>query len=393
MKILVLSDHISKDIKNGTWEFTYKFSKYASEICDVSVVSFRPDDIPDAPDFEQDGNLKIFRLKNTVGIKHELRKIDHDFVFIQTVKMFAVYMMSMGFKSKPIVSMVHGTEYLERLYSSGKKDLKYYALRIFDFYRIAKSDVLMFASKYMMDNSVRNYRAFRKSTYLPLGIDKPSNIAVPAEEKNIQKMILGDIKSGYKILFCIRRIVSRTGVLHLAEMMDLLRDKKAKLYIGGTGSHLEALKRKVEELQLSDRVIVMGLISDELKNWIYEKSYLSLVPTRTLEGFCLSMLESMNYGCPPVVTPVGGMYEFMKTNDLLELVTPGISAEQMEKTVRELLDNSRMRDNYAKRCKTLSENYYYPEITKKFIKEISYMLEKAGKSVNFKDEVDSANIK
>ena len=147
MKILVLSDHISKDIKNGTWEFTYKFSKYASEVCDVSVVSFRPDDMPDAPDFEQEGNLKIYRLKNTISIKPELKKIEHDFVFIHTVRMFAVYKLTMRSKSKPVVSMIQGTEYLERLYTSGKKDLKYFALRIFDFYRIAESDVLMFASK------------------------------------------------------------------------------------------------------------------------------------------------------------------------------------------------------------------------------------------------------
>ena len=40
MKLLVLSDHISKDMKNGTWEFAYKFSKYASELCEVSIVCF-----------------------------------------------------------------------------------------------------------------------------------------------------------------------------------------------------------------------------------------------------------------------------------------------------------------------------------------------------------------
>ena len=44
---------------------------------------------------------------------------------------------------------------------------------------------------------------------------------------------------------------------------------------------------------------------------IYKKLFIYCT-TRTLEGFCLSMLESMSYGCPPVVTPVGGMYEFMK---------------------------------------------------------------------------------
>lgn len=393
MKILVLTDHISKDIKNGTWEFAYKFSKYASEICDVSVVSFKPDNMPDAPDFEQEGNLKIYRVKNSVGRKLIIKRIDHDVAFIHTIKSFATYKLSMSPRSKPVISMIQGTSYLERLYNVGKKDLKYYALRLFEIYRIAVSDALFFASKYMMDNSVHNYSAFRKSTHLPLGIDYPEKALnpLPENEKIIQKMINKDIKDGYKIIFCIRRIVSRTGVLHLADMMNLLRDRKVKLYIGGTGTHLEALKYKVKELQLEERVIVMGLISDEAKNWIYQKSYLSIVPTRTLEGFCLSMLESMNYSCPPIVTPVGGMYEFMITNDCIDLVTPGISAEQMEKTVRYFLDNGKIRDLYSKKCKAVAEKHFYPSITRRFILEMAYMLEKTGKSVNFKDEVDSAD--
>lgn len=390
MKILVLTDHISKDIKNGTWEFTYKFSKYASEICDVSLVSFIPDTIPDVPAYEEEGNLKIYRVKNSVGIKPEIKKIQHDVAFIHTVRMFAVYKLTMRQKSKPVVSMIHGTSYLERLYNTGKKDLKYYALRLFEIYRTHKSDALFFASKYMMYNSVKSHSAFLKSTYLPLGVDKSGKITLPGEEKYIQEMINRDIRDGYKILFCIRRIVSRTGVLHLVDMMDSLRDKKLKLYIGGTGTHLDALKTRVKEFNLSENIKVLGHISDDAKNWIYSKSYLSIIPTRTLEGFCLSMLESMNHGCPPVVTPVGGMYEFVKDNNLIDLVTPGVTADQMGKTVREFLNNITLRNSYAKKCKILSEQYHYPEITKLFIVEILYMLEKAQKSVCFKDEVDSA---
>jgi len=41
MKILVVTDHISKDFKNGTWEFAYKFSKYASNITEVSIVTLK----------------------------------------------------------------------------------------------------------------------------------------------------------------------------------------------------------------------------------------------------------------------------------------------------------------------------------------------------------------
>jgi len=395
MKILVVTDHISKDFKNGTWEFAYKFSKYASNITEVSIVTLKPKGMENLPNFEQDGNLKIYRYPDKFKIISEIKKIEHDVAFVHTVKSFALYRLSIGFKSKPIISMIQGTSYLERLNNVGKKDLKYYALWLFEIYRVAASDVLLFASKYMMFNSVRSFSAFRKSAYLPLAIDAPEkgDVKLPDSEKYIQKNIEEDVKNGYKIIFCIRRIVSRTGVLHLVDMMNFLKDYKVKLYIGGTGTHLEALKKKVEANTLSDKIKVLGLISDEAKNWIYKRSFLSIVPTRTLEGFCISMLESMNYGCPPIVTPVGGMFEFMKDNDLLDLVTSGITAQQMAKKVEDFIKDKGKRDLYSKKCKEVVAKHNYDDITRRFVLEMAYMLERAGKLVNFKDEVKSGFVK
>ncbi len=390
MKLLVLSDHISKDMKNGTWEFAYKFSKYASELCEVSIVCFFYELKPDSQDFEEEGNLKIYRIRNFLAGKAIIKNIKHDVAFIHTTKMYALYKFSMGLKSKSTVSMIQGTSYIERLLNIGKKDIKYYALRLFETYRSWSSNVLFFASKYMMDNYVRTYNNFRKSTYLPLAVDKPAiTKSLPKKEKYIEEMISKDIKDGYKILFCIRRIVSRTGVLHLVDMMEYLKEYKIKLYIAGTGTHFEALKRKIEGSHLTYCIITLGAISDEAKNWIYKKSYLSIVPTRTLEGFCLSMLESMSYGCPPVVTPVGGMYEFMKDRGLQPLITTGFAPMQMAKTVEFFIKNKGERNFYSKKCKDISTHYHYDDISRRFLMEIAYMLEKVGKSVNFMEEVNS----
>jgi len=394
IKLLVVVDHIGKDIKNGTWEFAYKFAKYASESIDVTIITFRPDNMSELPEYEEEDNLKIYRFDKGKLFIPTIRKISHDIAFVHTTKSFAVYRVSIGLKKKPIISMIQGTSYLERLINVMGKDLKYYALRLFEIYRIATSDALFFASKYMMFNSVRDFAAFRKSTYLPLAVDYPvKKLIISKEEIHIKKMIEEDLKNGYKIIFCIRRIVSRTGVLHLVDMMNFLKDYNVKLYLGGTGTHLEALKNKVEENGLSDRIKVLGFISDEAKNWIYRRSYLSIVPTRTLEGFCISMLESMNYGCPPIVTPIGGMFEFMKDNDLLELVTSGITAQQMAKKVEYFIKDKGKRDLYSKKCKEVAAKHNYDDITKRFVLEMTYMLERAGKLINFKDEVNSAIVK
>ena len=384
IKLLVVVDHIGKDIKNGTWEFAYKFAKYASESIDVTIITFRPDNMSELPEYEEEDNLKIYRFDKGKLFIPTIRKISHDIAFVHTTKSFAVYRVSIGLKKKPIISMIQGTSYLERLINVMGKDLKYYALRLFEIYRIATSDALFFASKYMMFNSVRDFAAFRKSTYLPLAVDYPvKKLIISKEEIHIKKMIEDDIKKGYKIIFCIRRIVARTGVLNLVEMMNYIDSPKVKLYIAGTGSHIEELKAKVLECGLSDRIVILGLVSDDAKFWIYSKSYLSIVPTLALEGFCISMLESMNYGCPPVVTPIGGMYEFMVDNGLRSLVSIDTSPKQLAQTVNSLLNDSGLREKLSKICRGTAQRHYYPEIVKNFLQEISYMMEKRDSLINF----------
>ena len=50
MKLLIVTKHIGKDIPNGTWEFAYKFGKYASELINVAIVTFKPKEMPQLPD-------------------------------------------------------------------------------------------------------------------------------------------------------------------------------------------------------------------------------------------------------------------------------------------------------------------------------------------------------
>jgi len=377
MKILILTDYIGKDKKGGSWEFAYKFGKYASQKIDATIVTFKPDDKQELPDFELEENLKIYRFANGKLFIPAIKEIEHDIAFVHDAKSFIVYRLSIGLKKKPIISMIQGTSYLERLINSGYKDLKYYALRLFELYRIKSTDILFFASKYMMINTVRNFSAFRKSTYLPLAIDYPvKNLSVPKDETHIKDMVTADIKEGYKIIFCIRRIVARTGVLNLVDMMKYLENEKIKLYIGGTGPYIEDLKEKLVKHGLSEKIVVLGLISDAAKNWLYSKSFLSVVPTLYLEGFCLSMVESMNYGCPPIVTPVGGMYEFMKDNGLDDLISIDSLPQSLAAATKKLLDNPKLRDKYSQICKEVAAKYYYPEIVDRFLREISYMLEK-----------------
>lgn len=380
MKLLVMTDYISKDVKGGAYEFLYRVCQNTSKICDISIVCFKPSD-SNAADYEEEGRLKIYRVKRGAGKRNILRTIEHDAVFINSTKTFAMYYLTMGLKRRPVIYMIHGTAYLERLYNKkGRKDLKYFALKIFEAWQLAASDGLLFHSKYMLHNSIKKYRHIKKAAIVPPPVCEPRLSRINGDELKIQRRIESDIKAGYRIMFCIRRLVPRTGVLLLPDMMKSLEDKRLKLYIAGAGVLAGELKKRIEELNLSEAVVHLGHISDELRNRIYSLSFLSVIPTQALEGFSVSMLESMSFGCPPVVTPVGGMYEFIKDNDLLELAAPGLSYEDIAFSVNKLMADVSLRNALKTKCMEISKRYCRPESSKQFLTEIAYLLEKAGKA-------------
>ena len=78
-----------------------------------------------------------------------------------------------------------------------------------------------------------------------------------------------------------------------------------KLNIAGEGDYLSKLKEFVSENNLSDRVKILGMLSeDEMP--VYWKEQDIYINTSEYEGTSIAMLEAMSYGVVPVVTKVSG---------------------------------------------------------------------------------------
>ena len=72
------------------------------------------------------------------------------------------------------------------------------------------------------------------------------------------------------------------------------------------------LKTRVEELGLQQHVRLLGRIDDSILPVAYRAADLSVVPSRSLEGFGLVTLESLASGTPVYVTAVGGLPEVIR---------------------------------------------------------------------------------
>ena len=113
------------------------------------------------------------------------------------------------------------------------------------------------------------------------------------------------------ILFTPRRLVHRMGLdkllLALAEVKQAYPD--VYLAIAGKGPLKADLEQQTKELELQNHVQFLGFLPDEDLPIAYQAADLTIMPSQSLEGFGLVLVESLACGTPALCTPVGGMPE------------------------------------------------------------------------------------
>jgi len=113
------------------------------------------------------------------------------------------------------------------------------------------------------------------------------------------------------ILFTPRRLVHRMGIDYLLSALLTVRQQVPDVWlaIAGKGPLREDLELMVQYLGLKNSVHFLGYLPDEQLPIAYQAADLTVVPSQSLEGFGLILLESLASGTPALCTPVGGMPE------------------------------------------------------------------------------------
>nr|WP_315423722.1 glycosyltransferase [uncultured Pedobacter sp.] len=208
----------------------------------------------------------------------------------------------------------------------------------------------------------------------PKSIRIVSNLVkLPSKELTIENEISDNKnqKNFFKIIF-LSRIEEKKGLELLFEALSLI-NFPWQLTIGGTGNddYTRSLKEKAENLKLSDRIIWLGLVSNENKfNLMAEHDLTAL--TSYNENFANVIVESLGVGTPVLISKFVGLADYVADKnlgwitglDIEEIKTGIIQAYQdveKRKKIREiarLLINEDFNDN------TLVEQYmeYYQKI-------------------------------
>ncbi len=135
------------------------------------------------------------------------------------------------------------------------------------------------------------------------GVDGLS--AKSEEEKKANRDRFG-VKEGEKVVSIVARLEDIKGHEYYIEAAKMLLDKgiNARFFIAGTGSYEETLKKKAQELGVSDKVIFTGFISDV--DALMSITDIQANASYGTEATSLALLEGMSLGIPAVVSDFGG---------------------------------------------------------------------------------------
>jgi glycosyltransferase involved in cell wall biosynthesis len=170
---------------------------------------------------------------------------------------------------------------------------------------------------------------------------------MPTQQKKLKFIFLGRIGKRGGALDVAKSLMSfpqqDKGAFDLinafAELAAEDRDR-VELFLAGNGD-LAAANELITELNLTDKITILDWLNPQQRDALLAEADGFILPSYN-EGLPMSMLESMAWGLPVIVTPVGGIPEVIthKQNGLL--VEPG-NREQLVAAMQSLIRDEDLR--------------------------------------------------
>ncbi|WP_234978423.1 glycosyltransferase family 4 protein [Bacillus tuaregi] len=249
----------------------------------------------------------------------------------------------------PLVTTIHATEYgrnngiyteMQRFIHQKEKQL------------VEQSDQVVVCSDFMKGEVQKLFSAEEKKLVtIPNGID--------CDGSEVLNRDLSDVKidRDCRMIFSIGRMVKEKGFDTLIEAAAALKAKRINVYfiIAGKGPMLEEYRRRVIEMQLTDRVRFIGFIDEEKRNALLQLAEIAIFPS-LYEPFGIVALEAMQAGKPTIVSNTGGLKGIIQHLETGMLIEP--AGENIVEGIITLLEDPDLAERIGKKGKELVLSRY-----------------------------------
>ena len=265
----------------------------------------------------------------------------------------------------PLLATIHATEYgRHRGNISGNMSR---AIHNVEWWLSYEAWRIICCSRFMATEVGAAFRAPPdKVDVIPNGIDSTPFDAL--EGVDLRKFRAAYAAPDEPILLCVGRVVYEKGAHLLVEAFPriLAEFPKAKLVITGEGPHLPAVRDRVDELGIGDRVCFTGFVPIEVRNKLYRVADVAVFPS-LYEPFGIVALEAMVAKAPVVVADVGGLSEVVTHAETGILVHPS-DAESLARGVLHTLQRPAWaRQRAATAYRVAVEEYSWQAVARRTI--------------------------
>ncbi len=153
---------------------------------------------------------------------------------------------------------------------------------------------------------------------IPCAIDTNIKSNFIEEDELIKKIKLKLNVQEKKILLTVGRLVKRKGVKWFIENVFIHLPDKYVYVVVGDGPEFIKIKKSIEELKITNRVFLLGRVSENIKFSLYSIADIFIMPNikvaNDLEGFGIVALEAGLYNVPVVASNIDGIKDAVINN-------------------------------------------------------------------------------
>ena len=215
-------------------------------------------------------------------------------------------------------------------------------------------------SSFIKNEVVLNTQFDSQKAYVVMnGIPTPSR-------KGIYNRRSFDFNEQDIVITFVGRITRSKGIIELINAFKTINNDNAKLLIAGSfgsnfnfGDNDEHFRKEVENLcvEISNKVVFTGYISNQNIGDIYELSDIVVVPSLCEEAAGLVVIEALHCGKPLIVSAIGGIPEYVSSKNAIFINKSGCFVQDLSNALLKLIENEELRNIMSNEAKKYSKYY------------------------------------
>lgn len=302
-------------------------------------ITYKPNLNVNVIQLNNDGNKFIKGINRIKNLRKVIKTGNYDYIisFMYDINCLTLF-SALGLKKKIIVSeRCSPKDRPKKIYNIPEKILFRHAYKIVT----QTKDVIPLYSKNIQKKCIV--------------IENPINNNLPKRSTRINNNIIG-----------VGRLCNQKNFKLLIDGFNEFSKSHSdyKLIIFGEGELKEQLQNQIEDLDLNNKVVLAGFVSDVNDQMKNAAMYIS---TSNFEGISNSMLEALGMGVPTICTdcPVGGA-KMVINNDENGILIPMNDIDALVNAMNKIADDHEFREKISENALLVNKTYSLETIFKKW---------------------------